>query len=79
MESGTLEDNPGTCSDQFFSSTSTFGAFSLFSIIHLMKFIKLVTASSTSVFVSWHHIPFQSMSIMVIAWEEQAFMQAAHP
>ena len=79
MESGTFEDDPGTCSYQFFSSTSAFGTFSLCSIIHLMEFIKLVTAISTSVLVSWHRNPFQSMSIVVIAWEEQAFMQAAHP
>lgn len=79
MESGTLEDNSGTCSDHSFCRTPAFGAFSISGIIHLMKFIKLMTAIAASVFVSWHCIPFQSVLVMVIAWEEQAFMQAAHP
>ena len=79
MESRTLEYDSGTCSDHFFSGTSAFGTFSLRGIIHLMKFIELVTAIAASVLVSWHSNPFQSISIMVIAWEEQAFMHAPHP
>ncbi len=79
MESGTLEDDPGTRSDHLFSRTSAFGAFSLSSIIHLMKFIKLVTTILAFVFISWHRNPFQSMSIIVIAPDGHTFMQAAHP
>ncbi len=79
METGTLEDYSGTCSDHFFSSTSALRAFSLSSIIHLMEFIKLVTAIPASVFVSWHRNPFQSLSIMVIASDGHTFMQTAHP
>ena len=79
MESGTFEDDTGARPDHFFSRIPAFGAFSLSSIIHLMEFIKFVTAISASVFVSWHHNPFQSISIIVIAREGQTFMQAAHP
>ncbi len=73
VESGTLEDDSGTGSDQFFSSTSAFGTFSLSRIIHLMKFFKPVTAIVASIFVSWHCNPFQSIQTIVIAPEEQTF------
>lgn len=79
VESGTLEDDPGTCSHHSFSLTSTFGAFSLSCIFHLMKFIKPVTAIAASVFVSWHSNPFQTLSIIVIALDGHTFTQAEHP
>ncbi len=79
VESGTLEDDSGTGSDQFFGRTSAFGAFSLSRIIHLMKIFKPVTAIVASIFVSWHCNPLQSISTIVIAPEEQTFKPAAHP